>query len=163
MSSSSSSISNTTVNNTSTTSDSSINPILNNSNENNKTILEKFMKNTYEYPRFSRQWWIEKAYIFTIFGITGTSSLHVVKFLLKNLFGYQNPVSLFEGGLSLDPKYATIYFLTMYTVYPFILLSYGTIFARYQYFVKFFNRMSVFSQIKRLLSRLSKKSTTKKD
>ncbi|KAN0025989.1 hypothetical protein ACTFIV_006969 [Dictyostelium citrinum] len=164
-----SSISNTeTINNNdiSTTIDPTTNPIFNNNNENNKTLLDKIMKNTYEYPRYSKQWWIEKAYIFTIFGITGTSSLHVVKFLLKNLFGYPQPISIFEGGLSLvstDPKYVFIYFLTMYTVYPFILISYGTLFGRYQYFVKLFNRMSVFSQLKRLFTRLPNKNLTKKD
>ncbi|KAM9972002.1 hypothetical protein ACTFIW_011992 [Dictyostelium discoideum] len=165
-----SSISNTTTveNNTNnnSTSEPTINPIFNNNNENNKTLFDKIMKNTYEYPRFSKQWWTEKAYVFIIFGITGTSSLHVVKFLLKYLIGYQDPVSPFRGGLELiqnDPKYVMVYFLTMYTVYPFILISYGTLFGRFQYFIKLFNRMSIFSQLKRLFLRFSKKSSNKKE
>ncbi|KAM9984557.1 hypothetical protein ACTFIY_008972 [Dictyostelium cf. discoideum] len=169
-----SSISNTTTvennnnnnnNNNTPTSEQTINPIFNN-NENNKTLFDKIMKNTYEYPRFSKQWWTEKAYVFIIFGITGTSSLHVVKFLLKYLIGYENPVSPFRGGLELiqnDPKYVMVYFLTMYTVYPFILISYGTLFGRFQYFIKLFNRMSIFSQLKRLFSKFSKKSLNKKE
>ncbi|EAL70684.1 hypothetical protein DDB_G0273515 [Dictyostelium discoideum AX4] len=165
-----SSISNTTTvennnNNNNSTSEPTINPIFNN-NENNKTLFDKIMKNTYEYPRFSKQWWTEKAYIFIVFGITGTSSLHVVKFLLKYLIGYQNPVSPFRGGLELiqnDPKYVIVYFLTMYTVYPFILISYGTLFGRFQYFIKLFNRMSIFSQLKRLFLKFSKKSSNKKE
>ncbi|EGC29786.1 hypothetical protein DICPUDRAFT_84229 [Dictyostelium purpureum] len=134
-------------------------------NEDNKTLIDKYLKNIYEYPRFSSKWWLEKSYIFAIFGVTGTSSLYVVKFLLKYIFGYPNPsslVSIITGSVPMDVKYSIIYFLTMYTVYPFILLTYGTLFGRYQYFVKFFNRMSVFSQIKRVYLRLTNKNIKKK-
>ncbi|GAM23847.1 hypothetical protein SAMD00019534_070220 [Acytostelium subglobosum LB1] len=112
----------------------------NNKNEidmSNKSLLFRFMNNTYEYPPWSTKWILEKAYQCVIFGMTGSSALIVVRYLLKNL--WQVDGTVFGGPW----QYTAAYFITMFSCYPFVLLFYGTLFGRHQFFKKFFLRMTV--------------------
>ncbi|EGG16944.1 hypothetical protein DFA_07925 [Cavenderia fasciculata] len=114
--------------------------IVEDSNENNKnniTLYDKYLKNTYDYPTYSRKWFIEKAYQFAIFGVTGPTAVVVVKWILKNLWQVEGTV--FGGPW----QFTLAYFATMFTCYPFVLLFYGTLFARHQYFKKMFLRMTI--------------------
>eukprot|EP01133_Synstelium_polycarpum_P009115 gene9115-10690_t len=84
--------------------------------------------------------------------MTGSSALLVVKYLLKNLW-------MVEGTVFGGPwQYTLAYFTTMFTCYPFVLLFYGTLFGRHQYFKQVFLRMTVgFPQ--RIMKMINKKKS----
>jgi len=123
--------------------------IINNMSDNtkNKSFLEKYLKNTYEYPRFSSKWFMEMSLVMVVFACTGSSALYVVKYLLRNMWQVEGTV--FGGPW----QYTLAYFTTMFTIYPFVLLSYGTLFGRHQYFKKIFMRMVSFGRLRSLLSK----------
>ncbi|EFA85545.1 4-hydroxyphenylpyruvate dioxygenase-like protein [Heterostelium album PN500] len=121
----------------------------------NKSFLYRYLNNTYEHhPTWSKKWIIEKSYQMVVFAITGSSALHVVRYLLKNLWHVEGTV--FGGPW----QFTAAYFITMFTCYPFVLLFWGTLFGRHQFFKKFFLRMTIgFPQrIMKLLQKNKKQS-----
>jgi hypothetical protein len=75
------------------------------------------------------------AIIFTVFGVTGSSSLYLVRPTLHNLFGMQG--SMKEGPWS----YRLTYLAICMPAYSIMLVSIGTLAGRHAYFKKIAMRM----------------------
>lgn len=79
-------------------------------------------------PRFSRAWWAEMALICTVFGVTGSSSMYLVKPLIKDVFAV-------EGSLKDGPwSYRALCVLVLMPAYSLLLVSFGTLAGRHHYF-----------------------------
>eukprot|EP01132_Coremiostelium_polycephalum_P002017 gene2017-2484_t len=111
----------TTTTTTNTTTDPNIN---------NKTLLQKYLYNVYEYPKYSKKWFLENTYYMGIFAVTGSSAMILVRYVLANFWKVEGT---FFGG---PWQYTLAHFSTMFTLYPLVLLFYGTLFGRHQYFKK---------------------------
>jgi hypothetical protein len=100
--------------------------------------------------KYSIKWWQQYAIIFTIFGITGSSSLFVSRPLLKNVLGEEG--TLRDGGIhsftfvdKLGPwRYRISYFAIVPPSYSALLYLNGTLFGYQAYFSKVLGRMKPF-------------------
>ncbi|KAI8821693.1 uncharacterized protein EV422DRAFT_526596 [Fimicolochytrium jonesii] len=80
------------------------------------------------HPRFSKGWWWDWSVIFLVFGITGSTTVRVVKPFLERVLGIEG--TFIEGPWS----YRIAYLLTTLPLYSAILLTVGRIFGRGPYF-----------------------------
>lgn len=87
------------------------------------------------YPRYSYNWWREILIVFIVFGVTGSSSLYVVKPLIKSVFGVDG--SLVQGPWS----YRLLYIPIGIPAYSMMLVTFGTLAGRQHYFKKVAMRM----------------------
>lgn len=79
-------------------------------------------------PRWSREWYLEMALIFTVFGVTGSSSMYFVKPLVKVVLGIDG--TLMEGPWS----YRLVCLGVLMPAYSMMLVTFGTIAGRHHYF-----------------------------
>lgn len=92
-------------------------------------------KTNEELKRWSWRWWKEWTIIFIVFGITGSTTVRIVRPLLTNVLGI-------EGGWIDGPwTYRISYLCVTIPLYSLILLIVGTIFRRQAYFKKIVFRM----------------------
>ncbi|CAG8495672.1 5120_t:CDS:2 [Dentiscutata erythropus] len=90
---------------------------------------------TEELKRWSWRWWKEWAIIFIVFGITGSTTVRIVRPVLTNILGI-------EGGFIDGPwTYRISYLCVTIPLYSLILFIVGTIFRRQAYFKKIVFRM----------------------
>lgn len=79
-----------------------------------------------EHARFSAAWWLDKAVVFTVFGVTGSTAMWVVRPLLyRHVMGIEGEPTPAQRGLSL---------LYMLPAYYAILLTLGTLAGKHHYF-----------------------------
>jgi len=79
-------------------------------------------------PRHSAAWYFELLLICTVFGITGSASMFLVRPLLKDVFGI-------EGSFKEGPNsYRLLCFAVCMPAYSLILLTVGTLAGRHHYF-----------------------------
>ncbi|CAG8449006.1 17902_t:CDS:2 [Funneliformis caledonium] len=81
-----------------------------------------------EMKRWSWTWWKELTIILTVFAITGSTTVRIVRPIVTNVFGI-------EGGFIDGPwSYRLTYLSITLPLYSLILLVVGTIFRRHNYF-----------------------------
>ncbi|ORY03259.1 hypothetical protein K493DRAFT_311768 [Basidiobolus meristosporus CBS 931.73] len=85
--------------------------------------------------RWSWPWWKEWSIIMTVFAITGSSTVKIVRPVLKNGFGIEG--SWKEGPWS----YRGAYLATTLPLYSCVLVTVGTLFGRRPYFQRIALRM----------------------
>eukprot|EP01116_Phalansterium_solitarium_P005014 TRINITY_DN16276_c0_g1_i1.p1 TRINITY_DN16276_c0_g1~~TRINITY_DN16276_c0_g1_i1.p1 ORF type:complete len:185 (-),score=0.56 TRINITY_DN16276_c0_g1_i1:161-715(-) len=85
--------------------------------------------------KYSRAWWKEQLLICVVFAITGSSTMFLVRPLLRD--GLQLEGSLKEGPWSFRLAYLAI----MTPVYSCMLVAVGTLFGRHAYFRRFAVKM----------------------
>ncbi|RIA94366.1 hypothetical protein C1645_566860 [Glomus cerebriforme] len=85
--------------------------------------------------RWSWTWWKEWTIIFVVFGITGSTTVKIVRPIVTNVFGIEG--SFLEGPWSYRLSYLSI----TLPLYSIVLLCVGTIFRRYNYFKRIVSRM----------------------
>ena len=101
-----------------------------NNNNNNKNYINKFWNWT-TTPRLNWKNNIKEAVIATmVFGVTGTTSMILIRPCLKTAFGLEG--SLLEGPNS----YRIISILTISPVYAILLFTIGTISGRHIFFAQ---------------------------
>ena len=84
-----------------------------------------------DYERFSAAWWGDWAVKFTVFGITGSSSMYFVR-----------PYVPIEGSMKEGPwSYRILSLLMVTPIYTLILVTVGTIFGQQAFFLKVARRM----------------------
>ncbi|CAG8703851.1 16947_t:CDS:2 [Gigaspora margarita] len=88
-------------------------------------------KTNEELKRWSWRWWKEWTIIFIVFGITGSTTVRIVRPLLTNVLGIE------DGPWT----YRISYLCVTIPLYSLILLIVGTIFRRQVYFKKIVFRM----------------------
>lgn len=85
--------------------------------------------------RWSLGWWKEMALIFTVFGITGSGSMYIVRPMLHSVAGL-------EGSMKDGPwSYRLISLAVLMPAYSLMLVSIGTIAGRHHYFKRVALRM----------------------
>ncbi|KAK9703756.1 hypothetical protein K7432_010569 [Basidiobolus ranarum] len=105
---------------------------VNSSHQDRKHLLSPQGK---ELIRWSWPWWKEYAVIMTVFSITGSSTMRLVRLGLKNLLGI-------EGTLRDGPwTFRGAYLATSLPLYSCILITVGTLFGRRLYFQRVALRM----------------------
>ncbi|CAG8513643.1 4052_t:CDS:2 [Diversispora eburnea] len=112
----------------------------NNSNDDTSPTSE-------ELKRWSWVWWKEWTIIFIVFGITGSTTVRLVRPLLNNVLGIE------EGPWSYRFSYLSI----TLPLYSIILICVGTLFRRQQYFKKIVFRMYGRFIPNKLVNRISNK------
>ncbi|GES94510.1 4-hydroxyphenylpyruvate dioxygenase-like protein [Rhizophagus clarus] len=109
------------------------------SNNNSSSSLRQYATaahdNKEEMKRWSWAWWKEWTIIIAVFGITGSTTVRIVRPIVTNVFGVEG--SFLEGPWS----YRLTYLSITLPLYSIILLGVGTIFRRYNYFKKIVFRM----------------------
>eukprot|EP01084_Bolivina_argentea_P158984 276912_1 len=89
----------------------------------------KWTTQTRAPPKWSTEWWKEGAVIFTVFGVTGSSSLYLVRPLMPKLG--------LEGSFKEGPwSYRIGSLLLVSPCYTLILLSIGSLAGRHAFFAK---------------------------
>eukprot|EP01102_Stenamoeba_stenopodia_P010810 TRINITY_DN3290_c0_g1_i1.p1 TRINITY_DN3290_c0_g1~~TRINITY_DN3290_c0_g1_i1.p1 ORF type:complete len:230 (+),score=31.65 TRINITY_DN3290_c0_g1_i1:159-848(+) len=108
----------------------------NNTNDSNgDSWWKRYTAERKEHPKYSTRWWLEKLYVCTVFAITGSTAMVVVRYLLHQQLQL-------EGSLWSGPWfYRLVYFLVMTPTYSATLLLTGTIFGRQAFFLKILKRM----------------------
>jgi hypothetical protein len=105
------------------------------------TILRNFLAHKEMPPRYTFQWYREMLLICTVFGITGTSTMILVRPAVSEILGIQG--SLKDGPWS----YRICSIVIMTPIYSFLLVIVGTVFGRHAYFrhfaVKMFSRFGI--------------------
>eukprot|EP01112_Ceratiomyxa_fruticulosa_P023279 TRINITY_DN882_c0_g1_i1.p1 TRINITY_DN882_c0_g1~~TRINITY_DN882_c0_g1_i1.p1 ORF type:complete len:222 (-),score=37.30 TRINITY_DN882_c0_g1_i1:129-794(-) len=101
------------------------------------TWLSRFLGPKPEYPKYSKGWWWDKVVICTVFAVTGSSTTLFVRPVLENLLNVHG--SLVQGPW--DYRIAYIFVIT--PIYSVLLVLFGTLFARHDFFKKFAIRMWV--------------------
>ncbi len=86
-------------------------------------------------PRYSGAWWRETALICTVFAITGSSSMYLVRPAVKTVFGVEG--TLVDGPWS----YRLLCVGVCMPAYSLLLLTFGTLAGRHQYFKRIAMRM----------------------
>merc|ERR1711991_229520 len=79
------------------------------------------------YKRWSSAWWRDKAVVFTVFGITGSSAMWLVRPLL-----YKHVMDI-QPGAVVSTSQRLLSLVYMMPFYYAILLVVGTAFGRYHY------------------------------
>ncbi|CAI2164197.1 14032_t:CDS:2 [Funneliformis geosporum] len=88
-----------------------------------------------EIKRWSWTWWKEFTIILTVFAITGSTTVRIVRPIVTHVFGI-------EGGFIDGPwSYRLAYLSITLPLYSIILLVVGTIFRRQNYFKRIVLRM----------------------
>jgi len=104
-------------------------------------FLQKWMGPTEIPPRWTLRWYGEMTLICTVFAISGTSTMVLVRPAMNEILGLRG--SMREGPWS----YRLCSLFIMTPVYPFILITVGTTFGRHAYFrhfaVKMFSRFGI--------------------
>jgi len=96
---------------------------------------KRFTAEKEEHPKYSSRWWLEKLYVCTVFAITGSTAMVVVRYIMHRMLEL-------EGSIWSGPwLYRLIYFLVMTPSYSVTLLLMGTIFGRQAFFLKILKRM----------------------
>ncbi|CAG8644411.1 21160_t:CDS:2 [Cetraspora pellucida] len=120
-----------------------IEPLLPYSVSNNSSTItlgtKKYSTNTSttteELERWSWKWWKEWTIIFIVFGITGSTTVRIVRPVVTNVLGI-------DGGFIDGPwTYRISYLCITIPLYSIILLIVGTLFGRHAYFKKIVLRM----------------------
>mmetsp|Transcript_9808 Transcript_9808/g.22095 ORF Transcript_9808/g.22095 Transcript_9808/m.22095 type:complete len:224 (-) Transcript_9808:284-955(-) len=105
------------------------------------TFLERFFATKPMPPRNTPRWYGEMALICTVFGITGSSTMFLVRPAVSNVLGLQG--SMKDGPWS----YRICSLVIMTPMYSALLVIVGTVFGRHAYFrhfsVKMFSRFGV--------------------
>lgn len=84
--------------------------------------------------RSDPKFWHEVAIVFTVFGLTGSTSMYCVRKLTNTLLG--------EGSLKEGPNlWRILYFGSSLPMYSVFLIGWGTLAGRRQYFVNFVRKM----------------------
>mmetsp|Transcript_23963 Transcript_23963/g.36936 ORF Transcript_23963/g.36936 Transcript_23963/m.36936 type:complete len:192 (+) Transcript_23963:27-602(+) len=109
--------------------------------EQQMTFLQKWMAPKEMPPRYTPQWYGEMILICTVFAITGTSTMVVVRPATSNVLGLKG--SLKDGPWS----YRICSIVIMTPIYATLLVVVGTVFGRHAYFrhfsVKMFSRFGI--------------------
>ncbi len=113
-----------------------------------KGIIARFWNWTTQPRPTWRENKVEAAVVFTVFGITGSTSVAFVRPCLKNIFGL-------EGNMRDGPwSYRIISLLAVSPIYACFLLSFGTLAGRHNFFammsLKIFGRFMPASVSRRL-------------
>ncbi|CAN0143631.1 unnamed protein product, partial [Phaeothamnion confervicola] len=87
------------------------------------------------HPRWSTPWWREQALLCTVFAITGSSSVALVRPALKSITGIEG--TLRDGPWSY--RFASVMLVS--PVYTLILLTLGTAAGRHTFFANMARRM----------------------
>ncbi|KAL7430321.1 hypothetical protein ACHAXH_002751 [Discostella pseudostelligera] len=111
------------------------------SSSSSSTFLHRFLAPKPMPPRNTPRWYAEMALICTVFGITGTSTMFLVRPAVSDVLGLKG--SFKEGPWS----YRICSLVIMTPIYSTLLVIIGTIFGRHAYFrhfsVKMFSRFGV--------------------
>mmetsp|Transcript_18684 Transcript_18684/g.38997 ORF Transcript_18684/g.38997 Transcript_18684/m.38997 type:complete len:252 (-) Transcript_18684:162-917(-) len=133
----------TTNNNTAQEVNSNGSGSINNGSANieNTTFLQRFLGPKPMPPRNTPKWYAEIALICTVFGITGSSTMFLVRPAVSNVLGL-------EGSMKDGPwSYRICSLVIMTPMYATLLVVVGTIFGRHFYFrhfsVKMFSRFGI--------------------
>ncbi|CAB4489211.1 uncharacterized protein OCT59_023289 [Rhizophagus irregularis] len=109
------------------------------SNNSSSSSLRQYVTSTHnskdEMKRWSWTWWKEWTIIIAVFGITGSTTVRIVRPIVTNVFGVEG--SFLEGPWS----YRLTYLSITLPLYSIILLGVGTIFRRHNYFKRIVFRM----------------------
>src|SRR5690349_17850077 len=92
------------------------------------TLVRRFWQWTCQQRPHWRESYVEAAVLFTVFGITGSSSVALVRPALKHFLGMEG--SLIDGPNS----YRILSILIISPIYACILVFVGTVFGRHNYF-----------------------------
>ena len=92
-------------------------------------------------PQNTFRWYMEMTLLCTVFAISGTSTMVLVRPAVSNILGLRG--SMKEGPWS----YRLCSLFIMTPIYPLVLVSVGTVFGRHAYFrhfgVKMFTRFGI--------------------
>ena len=88
-----------------------------------------------EYPRWSKEWYLEMAYLCVMFAVTGSLALTIVRSIMNNILHID--ASLFRG----EWYERLLYFGIMFPTYSACTLVVGTAFGRHAYSKVLVNRM----------------------
>lgn len=113
--------------------------------EHQQTFLQKFLAPKPMPPRNTPAWYREMTLICTVFAITGSSTMFLVRPAMSEILGL-------EGSLKDGPwSYRICSLVIMTPLYATLLVCVGTIFGRHAYFryfsVKMFSRFGVPPQL----------------
>ncbi|KAL3761970.1 hypothetical protein ACHAW5_006676 [Stephanodiscus triporus] len=105
------------------------------------SLLRRFLAPKVMPPRNTARWYAEMALLCAVFGITGTSTMFLVRPAVSDVLGL-------EGSMKDGPwSYRICSLFIMTPVYPIILVIVGTVFGRHAYFrhfsVKMFSRFGI--------------------
>lgn len=107
----------------------------------NQSFLQKWMAPKEMPPRWTLRWYGEMALLCTVFAITGTSTMVLVRPAVSDVLGLKG--SLKDGPWS----YRICSLVIMTPVYATLLVCVGTLFGRHAYFrffaVKMFSRFGI--------------------
>ena len=107
----------------------------------NQTFLQRWMAPKEMPPRWTLRWYGEMALLCTVFAITGTSTMVLVRPAVSDVLGLKG--SLKDGPWS----YRICSLVIMTPVYATLLVCVGTLFGRHAYFrffaVKMFSRFGI--------------------
>lgn len=111
------------------------------SNSNQKTFLQRWMGPKEMPQRGTNRWYGEMVLICTVFAITGSSTMVLVRPAVSNVLGL-------EGSLKDGPwSYRVCSLVIMTPLYASLLVVVGTVFGRHAYFrhfaVKMFSRFGI--------------------
>jgi hypothetical protein len=86
-------------------------------------------------PRYTFPWFLEMCYLCTVFGVTGSSTMLIVRPAVSNILQL-------EGSMKEGPwAYRVGTIVIMFPIYPLLLLTFGTIAGRHVYFRHFAVKM----------------------
>ena len=110
-------------------------------NQQSTTFLERFLAPKPMPPRYTPKWYAEMVLICTVFGITGSSTMVVVRPAVTD-------VLKLEGSMRDGPwSYRICSLVIMTPIYATLLVCVGTVFGRHAYFrhfsVKMWSRFGV--------------------
>ncbi|KAI2513477.1 hypothetical protein MHU86_951 [Fragilaria crotonensis] len=105
------------------------------------TWLQKFFSLKEMPEKYTFQWYREMVLICTVFAVTGSSTMFLVRPAMSNILGI-------EGGLIEGPtSYRVASLVIMTPLYSTLLVCVGTVFGRHAYFrhfaVKMFTRFGI--------------------
>jgi hypothetical protein len=105
------------------------------------TFLQRFLGPKPMPPQNTFHWYIEMTLLCTVFAISGTTTMVLVRPAVSNILGLHG--SMKDGPWSY--RLCSIFIMT--PIYPIVLVSVGTIFGRHAYFrhfgVKMFTRFGI--------------------
>lgn len=105
------------------------------------TFLQRFLGPKPMPPQNTFRWYIEMTLLCTVFAISGTSTMVLVRPAVSNILGLRG--SMKDGPWS----YRLCSLFIMTPIYPLVLVSVGTVFGRHAYFrhfgVKMFTRFGI--------------------
>jgi hypothetical protein len=105
------------------------------------TFLQRFIGPKPMPPQNTFQWYVEMTLLCTVFAISGTTTMVLVRPAVSNILGLHG--SMKDGPWSY--RLCSIFIMT--PIYPIVLVSVGTIFGRHAYFrhfgVKMFTRFGI--------------------